>query len=150
MRPRISIRGFVRPSVRPLVRGSVRNAFFFIGQKRLTMLRIKQKLHQNNFQTLPHSIYPFLSLSFSLSVCLSIGPSIGPSVTHFLDPEKMDEKGLKWLSNSPQALSFNLSLLICLSISLTIFLSQSFFQNLLSKSFFQNLSDSISSTIFLL
>ena len=39
--------------------------------------------------------------------------------------------------------AFDLSLLICLSISLIVFLSQSFFQNLLSISFFQ-----ISLTIF--
>ena len=48
----------------------------------------------------------------------------------------MGENGQKWLSIPPQAFSFDLSLLICLSVSLTIFLSQSFFQNLLSKSFF--------------
>ena len=33
MRPRISIRGLVRPSVRPLVRWSVRNAFVKFGEK---------------------------------------------------------------------------------------------------------------------
>ena len=32
MRPRISIRGSVRPSVGPLVGWSVRNAFFFIAE----------------------------------------------------------------------------------------------------------------------
>ena len=67
----------------------------------------------------------------------------------------MEENGPKWLSTSPQVFSFNISLLISLSISLTIFLSQSFFQNLLSKSFFtifvlQSFFHNLSFAIFLL
>ena len=64
MRPRISKRGFVRPLVRRSVRRSVMR-FFFISQKWLKMIRINQKSHQNNFQTLLQSFFPNLSFTIT-------------------------------------------------------------------------------------
>ena len=59
----------VCPSVGPSVRGSVgpwvRNAFFFISRKWLKMIRINQKSHQNNFQTLLQSFFPNLSFTIT-------------------------------------------------------------------------------------
>ena len=79
-----------------------------------------------------HSLSLFLvecyaSQNPALSVRPSVRPSVRLSVTHFFYSAKMEEYGQKWLSTSPQAFSFNLPILICLSISLIIFLSQSFF-----------------------
>ena len=66
MRPRISIRGSVRPSVGRSVRPSVRYPF--------------SKIHQSPIQSLPHHSQSFLDASSHLykRVC----PSVRPSVCH--------------------------------------------------------------------
>ena len=117
------------------------------------MIQIKQELHQNNFQTLPHSIYPFLSLSFSLLVCLSIGPTIAPSVTHFFGPRKNGWKGSKMTLHISagfifQSFTLNLSFNFPYNFSFTILLSKSSFKIFFSKPFWQYFVYNFSSIIF--
>ena len=97
MRPRISIRGYVRPSVRlsvcPSVRPSVRNAFFSNSRKWL-------KYYQNWIKTKPKQLrHP--GLRVCPSVGLSVRPSFRPSVTHSLSSPKFDNSPIstdrKWI-----------------------------------------------------
>ena len=162
----MSIRRSVRPSVHPSVGPWVRNAFFSISQKWLKMIRINQKSHQNNFQTLLQSFFPNLSFTITFFNLYKIwDASLYPRVLVFLGISQNGGKRSKMtlhISSGFLLLSFTHDLSFYLSF--TISLSQSFFHNLsfsifLSQSLFLNHSftiflwqsflHSLSSTFFL-
>ena len=110
MRPRISIRGFVRPSIRPSVRRLVTR--FFTSQK-------WGKMVQNDF---PYLCRLPLSTFCSHSVCQSVCLSISLSQSFFRN------------------LSFAIFLLqsfFC-NLSIAVFLLQSFFCNEKNHGFYAN------------
>ena len=120
MRPRISIRGFVRPLVRWSIGPSVRDPFFSLGKS-------GGKWSKMAFHISAGSVFQSFTLNLSFNI------SHNPSLTILLTKSSFNFFFSQPLS---QYFLYNFSFIIFPAqsfhhnFSFTIFLSQSFFQNL--------------------